>query len=348
MTVKTIFKVLIGTTILIVVSALTIEYFNIATTAMQIRQISNIACEQASILFSQETYKRRETSGSINMSPVLDGGGNEFVSGKFYNSISADSIYTEIYTSDEFKKWCESSAAIKGNWESIKIINLALNNSNRQYNNETNYGETDVNKLAKSYREVLMTPLNMGIPYLDKTTVDRMFKWNITKILSNCDSDLITPANESTTGEAYVRFKGFKVFTARARITNLEYKVFNLNDNSERAEFKNITNIDPTNIGFDTDIVTGDLSSDERSRICLVGITYNVPMAYEGITPLKSIIAYVWDTKVKGVNSNTDRSNAIEYRFNDNAIGNMTSGGLRGDTTGVLPVPGQLIYYIVR
>ena len=74
MTVKGIFKVLLGTIIIMVVGSLALEMINITTTSLQLTQMSRIACRQAAVLFSQETYKDREydstAGGAVNMDNI--------------------------------------------------------------------------------------------------------------------------------------------------------------------------------------------------------------------------------------------------------------------------------------
>ena len=73
MSVKTIFKVLIGTIVIIVLSSLTIEMFNISTTGLQVNQISRLSAKQAATLFSQETYKQiGEDGGAVNADNIRD------------------------------------------------------------------------------------------------------------------------------------------------------------------------------------------------------------------------------------------------------------------------------------
>ena len=177
-----------------------------------------------------------------------------------------------------------------------------------------------------------------------------MFMWNLTQLMSNCKGDSILL--DEDTGNRYVAFRGFKVFADSAYITDLEYKTFDLDNPSERLNFHSITNIDPDKIEYEYDKNLEDtlgISQEERNKVCLVGVKYAIPITYEGITPIKQVFNYVWNKEVEGMNDGAGRD--IYRQWNEH-IENLESGGLGGNlggpTDGVLPVPGKLIYYVIR
>ena len=273
--------------------------------------------------------------------------GITLISGQFYNSNVPREIYNSLYTSDDFKSWLQKPEVVRGNWYNLKLIDMALNNPSSV---NVSFGDPNYNKAmtAKLYTDVMMTPLNLGIPYLDETTLNKMFKWNLAQLFSNCNSESIRVDENN---RSYVAFKGFKIYADMATITNLEYKTYNLDSASERIEFNRITNIDPDNLGFeyDTNLRKNIASSeDERKRVCVVGINYSVPITYEGITPIKKIFNFVWNSEVDGINGSAERQGAQQQWVDD--VQNLESGGLNGNTavSGVLPVPGKLIYYVIR
>lgn len=362
MSVKSIFKVLIGTIVIIVVSFFIIEMMNMSTSSMQLNHLAKMGARQASVLFSQETYKIRtdssgNLSGSINMDPVVDSNGVEYISGVFYTSSTPEQIYNDLYTSNDFKDWMKNNPAVsKGNWKSLKLIDRAINNPSSLnvtypvYNPSMSqaYYESLVRQysdamLAKMYKEVMMTPLNMGVPYLDKETLNRMFKWNVGELMSNCNPDNI---KEDDSGNRYVMYNGFRVYADRAEITNLEYRTFDLTNTLDRDHFRQLTNIDPDNLAFDFNPEYLGTADDERQRVALVGINYSIPIAYEGITPIRKLFDYVWNTEVDGLGSTPS---GVTQSWVDTTA-NMESGGFDGTAGlgGVLPVPGKLIYYIIR
>ncbi len=360
LTVQSIFKILIGTIVVLFISSIVVELFNITTTGLQINQISKISAKQSCVLFSQETYKQHGSGGAVNMAPVVDANGQTYVEGKFYDSNTPEGVFNDIYTGSDstFDEFVNSPAAKdangKFNWYNLKLIDRAINHPdtlNVTFETHSADNNTDYNEamLAKLYKSTLMTPSNLGIPYLDKKILNRMFKWNITQILSNCN-----PASILTDeyGNKYVSYKGFRVYTDKAIISDLEYKTFDLSvkGSADYNEFVNITNISPDKLGFKDDTslsTTLKLNGDERKKVCLVGIHYSVPMTYQGITPIKQIFNYIWNTEVTGLNQGSGRQTYEQW---NDSIQNLESGGLEGNTaaSGVLPVPGKLIYYIIK
>lgn len=351
LSVKNIFKCLIGTMVVIVVASFTVEIINISTTGLQINRISRLAGKQSCVLFSQETYKQYGSGdsigGSVNQSDVINTNGNIYVEGKFYQSDNPAEIYNSLYTSQNFKDWVQNSEAVKkGNWYNLKLIDKALNHKDTL---NVKYGEAgyDEAMTAKLYSSVMMTPSNLGIPYLDNDVVNRMFRWNLAQLFSNCNSKSIL-VDES--GDSYISFSGFRIYADRANISNIEYKTFDLTDGADRIEFNNITNINPDNLGFvyDSNLKnTINSGEDERRRVCLVGINYELPITYSGITPIQNIFNYIWNNEVEGLDNSSGRTTNQQYTTN---VETLQSGGLYGNKqeAGVMPIPGKLIYYIIR
>lgn len=358
MGVKNIFKVLIGTIVIIVVSFFVIELMNISTSSMQLNHLTKMSAKQASVLFSQETYKTgADGSGASNIRDVVDANGSEYVSGKFYSSTDPRQIYNDIYNSDEFREWLRNEEAVqKGNWKSLSLIDRAINKPDTlnvrypQYHPSmsTDYYDKLIEDygdamLARLYRDVMMTPLNMGVPYLDQEILTKMFRWNLAELASNCNPNAIKIDDY---GNRYVVFNGFRVYADRASIIDLEYKTFDLTQYLDRIQFRNITNIDPDNLYFEFDRDKLGNADDERQRVALVGIKYSVPVAYEGITPIRRAFDYVWSTEVDGLNG----SKRTQNQSWSDVTADLTSGGFDGTDglSGVLPVPGKLIYYVIR
>ena len=370
--VRNIFMILVGTVVAIVIISMITELLNISIYGIQLQQITKMACEKSLTLFTQESYKQRtdETTsligGSINMPDIADAYGNSYVSGQFYSGDTVEDIYNSLYSADhkpDFSEWVKDRES-DGNWQSINLLNQYLNGTfpittlpNLQnYLNSTSdidaayeKYEEDIAKYstyatAKGYVDTYMTPLNFGVPYMDEETVIKMFKWNLTQLLSNCNSSMI---RQDDSGKSCITVNGFRVYADAATITNIEYQVFDLTDSSDRDDFMQLTNLDPDNLGFSEDVTYLGTSDDERQRICVIGVEYSVPISYTGITPIKSIFNYVWNTEVNGWNDKQNRDTATQ-QF-ESTISDMTGGGFDGySIPGVLPVPGKLIYYLVR
>lgn len=349
MSVKTIFKVLIGVIVTIVISFLIIEMYNINLMSQDLVQLTKLAAKQSAVLFSQETYKLHEDGdafgGTIAMQDIYDSNGNFYISGDFYQSDVAENIYTNLYTSDNFKNWLKNEEAVeKGNWHNLELINKALNNPESLTYDVRSEDYAD-SMTALLYKNVMMTPLNLGIPYLDEDTMNRMFRWNLAQLLSNCNENMI---RTDENGDTYVYYSGYRVYVQNARISNLDYKTFDLTNLNDRKEFSKYTHIDPDNLGFEYDQEALGIDNEERERVCIVGINYTIPVSYEGITPFKTMFDYVWDTEVEGYHNDGGRNSHQE--FDNTAKADLTAGGFNGwdNKEGVLPVPGKLIYYVIR
>lgn len=353
MTVKTIFKVILLTIIVTVMSSLILEMFNLQTTSLQLGSISKMSAQQACVFFSQETYKRVDFK-DINTADLIgvDGG---VVSGTFYKedvvpsswsskisemndedgAITDESlgIYANLYlNSSEFKDFLSHYAS---NWESLSAYSSALGSAG-----------DDPWGIGEYYITSLMTPSNLGIPYLDHDSVEKIFKWNLASILNNGQYTGSNLTNLKDSGiDAYVLYKGFRVYVNRATISNLDYELLNIAEADGAAKFEEYTNINPETISEGT-----NGADDERNKILVVGVEYTVPMSYEGITPIKNIMEFAWDTKVAGMNDNPEAGTTPTSTWDTTITSDLSQGGLEGATLpdGQLPVPGRLVYYLVR
>lgn len=358
--VRNIFLILIGTVVIILTSALFIEMVNINTSGMQVQQVAKLSCRQSLTLFAQETYKVRtgenSTGGSINMNNLVDCNGNFYITGNFYGDGNATEIYNSIYNSSDFTDWVKNVSPY-GEWDSISLLDKRLNGTfqiteppvyetyvNTYGNDSLAYDEYEKDmdlysdySTADGYVKTFMTPLNFGVPYLDKTITEKMFKWNLTQMFSNCSKDMIVVDDN---GVQCIASNGFLIYASQAKITNINYRIFDLTNTSDAQDFMELTNINPDNLKFD-DIINFQGNDDERKRICIAGIDYSVPIAYQGITPLKRLYSFLWDYEVNGLNNTS--SNLQGYNSNAQV---MQGGGYTGNSA--LPVPGKIIYYVVR
>lgn len=374
LTVKGIFKALIGTIVLIVVASMVTEMFNVSLQGIQLQQTARLALKQSATLFAQETYKERldgiGVGGSVDMQDVLAADGTIYATGTFYGSGEVEDIYNKLYSKElspndgAFAKWVDD-VGVQGNWKSINLLNQYLNGSfpittmpdferyrNAYSNIDAAYEayEKDMDKysdyiIAKSYVDSYMTPLNFGIPYMDRDVLETMFRWNVTQLFSNCNSEMIVPDER---GVYAVRNNGFMLYTNQAKVTNIDYRIFDTEQEDQKQQLYDIIHMNPDALGFSDDLTYLGVDTDERRRVCIIGIEYEIPVSYIGVSPLKAIFNYVWDNEVEGYQgSNSGRTGHQEY---NPGMGYMQGGGVHGNeaAAGVLPIPGKLVYYIVR
>lgn len=329
--VKTIFKVIVGTIVLIVGSSLILEWYNIQTTGLQLGSIAKMSARQACVYFGQETYKRDDFTG-IDADTLYDSNGVEFMSGNFYSSYgtSTETIYNSLYGfGSNFLNG--DGKVLQGYWESLDLLAGK---------------RADPWGMGEFFRDAMMTPLNMGVPYLERDVVDKIFKWNLASILNNGQLDGTSMLNVHTdeVGRVYVLYKGFRVFVSEAEITDITYNILDLRNADDAELFKEYTNMDAgdltVNISDDAGI------GSERNFVAIAGISYSVPMQYEGITPMKRIMEYAWSQEVEGMNNSGNGGS--DNTWNSLAESELEQGGFSGSSEGVLPVPGRLVYYIIR
>jgi len=342
MGVKGIFKILIGTIVLIVLASAIVEFFNVITISAQIRQLSEVAAEQSAILFSQETYRiyneEGRLAGAVGMDDVVGSDGSLFVSGDFYEGESSEEIYSNLYINNtEFSQWLNSSVVKSGGWRYLDVM--------RGVEKSGDGVGLAVGDLRSVFIDTMVTPTNLGIPYLDTRTTSNMFRWNLAKLFSDNNPYSIM-RNENNI--QYVSFKGFEVYAQLAQITSIDYITLDLTTESGARDFMRLTNIDPDNLTFFPDAY----GTDERQRVLIAGIEFTVPVSYKGITPLRNIFEFVWNRTVSGFNNESINSGEGGYYNWVRVQTELGGGGIglvsEGDLENMLLMPDRLIFNIVR
>lgn len=312
MFVKYIFRWLIGTVVVVVISALTIEVVSISLVGFQINQLSRIAFKQACRYFSQETYKREDASLG-NMSDIVNSQGLPIVSGKFYDGNDEQEVYDNLYRRNSaFRNWASEH---RGIWKNFDLLLLGMGLPTQAGTSEEEL------YISKFYYESRMTPMNFGISYLDRDVVERIAKWNLAELFSAGNESVVVDDGKN---EPFVRYKGFRIYPQRAAIKDIKYDVFNVV--TQKEEFQAITNIDSSKLGFDG-------PNDDRAKVCVATISYTVPVAYEGVTPLKRIMMFVWNREANMANNEDDVLGESE----------IMSDGPRA-----LPVPGNIVFTVLE
>jgi hypothetical protein len=129
----------------------------------------------------------------------------------------------------------------------------------------------------------------MGICYLDKTALEKIFRWELVLALMNGSNDMVV--SNSVDGD-YVVFKGFRVYYNTLHITDIKYTVYNLFDSADAEKFERLTNIDVDNYLSQSGIE----SDDERATVMIAEPEFSMRVGYEGLTPIKRIFAWVLNT----------------------------------------------------
>lgn len=329
MSVKGIFKILIGTIAIIVVSSLLVEYFNLTLYSNQVKRLTKLSVNKALQYFSQETYKREDANAMCE--DILGNDGSIAVSSNFYGSIDGNTIYENLYlTNQNFKNWCSMYA---DNWTIAKTFYSSINN-------ETT-GDDFKRMIMQYWKDEKYTPANMGIAYVDNDVVKNIAIWNLVKVLCNGNQDNVV-VND---GEPYVLYNGYKVYYNTLELTNVDYTIYDLRDDSDKEKFEKLTHLNTDNMGFSSsDNIPFISNTDaERKKVCVLDLSYSVKLKYDGITPFKQIISYVWNTEVEGINGAQPRRTSLGTPLD---TGTLKGGSANNIST--LPVQDNIIYYIIH
>lgn len=359
--VKSIFKALVGTMTIMIISFFVIEYYNISVASPQIKSMTQVALTQSCQFFAQESYKGNgERGGNAYQIVGYNGFEDSTLNGRFY-STSADTAYNTMYTnSDEFKNYIRNVQMELGNntWRNLNLLGYAMG---IPYSGTLKTGEAT---LANYYLQDKLTPLNIGVAYLDKPTLTKIFRWELVNILMNGEREMVIPSNTGNSDLNYVLYKGFRVYYNTIRLDDITYKIYNLHNTSQAEEFEKLTNIDVANYLAKSNIGT----NDERQYVMVATLNYNMRVGYEGITPIRRAFQWAFNAEmdspsrsddvlsnVKGRDASNWENGAVGGETTLSAVGArnedmVTSGGGTNfnNVSGAYNIDNTIIYYIVR
>ena len=420
MSVKTIFKTLIGTVVVIIMISLCIELFNVNVSGLQIKTVCNMATKQSAELFTQETYKGEgdvyayTEAKSANMKDIKAADGTVYISGNFYgNSTTVSSIWNKLYgpSNSTFKQVCTmvrgssitSTVNVGGSNKTVRYkyeyssasIDYTDTKAGARYIHQTypwspykdqntpisvykelgqlyagiheplvdaaasqtitfqDYRNNAYKVVQKSYasnarkmRSKFYTPVNVGFPYFDAEVVNKIFQWDLAMVLSNGLSDSIV---QDESGKYYINYKGFRCYVQDAYISDFEYYI--IDTATDSAKLRELTNLNASSLR-NVDVSAGGTGTLDNRYITVVSMQYKIPIAYQGISPLKNIIEYAWNNEVNGQTGSainpleTDRSGMTgtgQYNLSPEYMTNDTAA-----TNGALSTTGEIYYVLVR
>ena len=329
--IKSIFKILIGVTLFITIGMFIIELYNLTVASELLKSTAHTTLERSCDYFAQESYK----NGSGNAQQLVGYGGSADASlnGVFYPG-GTQQTYDRLYANNgEFSNYVVN---YKNYFRKLKVLGKGLG-----IVHDALYDGEDT--IANDYRQGMVTPLNIGIAYLDKSTINRIFKWELVAVLSAGQQDMII-TNPADGSNPYVVYKGFRIYYNSIDVDNPSYKVYDLFNATDKREFEKLTNIDTDRYMLNARIH----ENDERRHIVVATLNYRVRVGYEGITPIKRLFQWVVNT---GDDARYDVNNP--QRQGETTLSragarneDFFGSGLRYDSS--VGVGNKIIYYIIR
>lgn len=292
MSVKTIFYTLIGTIVFLVCGTLIVEFINANTNGNQfatdLRKSVMMACEY----YSQESYRVSGGASTANGDPIIyeDAGGNQVLTdldgsvvGEFYKGSTPKEIFDNLYIN--YPNRTEFETAMISDLSSGSYITMIDNT-----------------------KDLMISPMNYGITYMDKGTLEKIAKWTLCKNLTikNADASEMLRSDWTSDGRLYINSGGFLVDILNFEISNITYHKFNLTDATDRNDFQTMT-------GYNINPLT------DTKEVIVADIQCSVPIKYIGI----SFLGRLLDMDIGGVDGIGGAGGSGPYN----------AGGLRDETT---------------
>lgn len=349
-TVSTIFKVLICTMILIIVIPLTIEYVNVTRTSstLQINLVKamNLSCNY----YAQETYKRGNKAELGNIYNINSGGSN--ISGKFYSGVTSKDAYSALYfnlnggsNNPGWMQFYNSPLKTDVYPETLGLYEMVAN------------GEYFV-------RDMEITPLNLGITYIDSNTLLSIAKWYIASIFSNLDENVgvgnIPGEWDMPTGvNNTVKYNGFIIDIDSLQFIGVDQIDLPVGT-QYRQEIQGITYgvVDRNTKAFHeiTGMEIDTATSGESRHVTFATISFNIGIYYEGVTWLRALHNYMSSdgtgttrSNVNGMSGAASGISGISGQYNSQTKTKSRFGGIYSMMgSEKVPTNGKVVYYVIR
>ena len=327
--IKSIFKILIGVILFMTIGMFIVELYNITIASELLKSTAHTTLSRSCDYFAQESYKNG--SGNAYQLVGYDNSVDTSLNGQFYFG-STEQVYDRLYTnSGSFANYVNS---FKDKFRKLKVLGKGLGITGDALLD----GEDTI---ASDYRQGLVTPLNIGIAYLDRDTVNKIFKWELVAVLSAGNPDMVI-TNPADGSNPYVVYKGFRIYYNSIYVDNPSYRAYDLFNATDKKDFEKLTNIDT-----DRYILNARINeNDERRYVVVASMKYKVRVGYEGITPIKRLFQWVvntgdderFDTNRWQGETTLSRAGARNEDF--------FGSGLNYDSS--VGVGNKIIYYIIR
>lgn len=278
MSVKTIFKILIGTYVVIITACLLVEMCNINLYSSFINTYARASIRKGCEYFSSETY--RTGRAVVNLNDIKNKNGGTAVSGNIYGTSGEANVWYRLYGSTSWDTWTKSIKKYDGSGSPLTSADSWKNyNMNMYYLCSNDY-------IGKYYRSSYMTPTNLGIPFIGLSDGSDNSSQSLEQISRWIFAQLLSSGNKETIDGHYVNYHGFKVDLDNFKITSKEYRVFDLSNTTDLKKFQEVTNMRGETLASNAQANAGKYGFT-------VALTYTVPIEYDGITPFKRMFSWV-------------------------------------------------------
>ena len=373
--VKLIWKVLIACILIPPIILLVIELFNVEMTGSQLATSLRSSIMMACDYYSQESYRSTAVSGNKVLSdaaPITFSHEDGHNTGNFntvtvttaVHSSEGDTaglngvFYTKSGTGDAMHKSCYDNlygsklTKVKSVFHSSNLNSAKSNAAYADYlpkrishngQDLVDFVDSKTTEMGGSQfvSDMLITPMNLGITYMDQDTLERICRYMLCQklggIVNSSSVNTTSPirddwlTGDSGTMDIRINYRGFLIRPSSFEITNIDYIHYDLTNNYDVEAFARLSgnSIETVNNYYPEEIIVASVQY-EPSDIRYIGIT-----AFQGILRWMAS-GRPWNGRVSGpqIQTNSDRFTGTDSTFGTGQVGSQGRGGSGWNRTG--------------
>lgn len=427
MTVKTIFKVLIGSIVVPSCGFVLVESYNLMAVSNQVQNMEKVAAREACALFVQESYSRLQPPDNLLYSDgtVYYDTKDNFMATMFRDPVPSQYCQLDysnpsspkppVYVQNWMKKYIMEPTSLGNGFGKVNTVvhsdaDVTMKLKDVYYSGqllESAYKHTVANdwdttlagakitdwnaanvddqiqynidmSRANNYANLYYTPANVGIPYIHEGAASSIFEYNLAALFSEYNPDRLrnyyysdmysnTDAGSTvSTGyskNGYVAYKGWQIYTNQSLIYDVTYDTYDIRTDRGKKKLQAVTSVDADNIiaNIKPEYKANGSVITDPYYVTVAHVNYVVPVRYEGVTPLKRVIAWLVNEKrVVGIgdSGNLDSggsappvSNTVDVDYSNkyyeeiNSVEKKTSDSAYAK--GAYPTSGELYFTLI-
>lgn len=338
-----IFKILFLIIITPLIIVMVIEFSNVYSNSYKLRPLVEISISEAAKTFSEESFvlgaKGNGASAPKDLYQNLIGKRNPSNPTGYQGIITVgDEIFDSKSEPHDIYEYLMngSDTSIKdfGFNSNLTVFDSTDNPVSSWHGPADKFKNLDLildnsNPIGAVYRANYVTPMNLGIPYLDDLTVTAMAKWNTAHALciaGEQDTSSITLSNNLDTLYrdslgSYIFWHGFRVYVSEMEL-NVRYLLLDMSNSADRDKFETETSMSAETLFGDSVIE----SIGNEKYFILTYIDYSIPIIYEGVTPWRQLASWLYTGAF--TSNTTETGNSLD-------AGSSTRDMLHTEGTGV-------------